>query len=89
MTVANKLCPLIRKHLTEFVQLLQVYCRLAELELAAGGRLKFSEPGEYGLPEDTAEKAKEWAEKEGEKARIMKRIAAFNKDLVGTLYAMK
>ncbi len=40
------------------------------------------------LPRDTAEKAKEWAEKEGEKARIMEGIAAFNKDPLGTLEAM-
>ena len=68
MTVSNELHPLVRKRLTEVVQLLQVYCRLAELELAAGGRPRFSEPGEYGLPEDTADKAKEWAEREGRRA---------------------
>lgn len=41
------------------------------------------------LPEDTAEKAKEWAEKEGERAQIMEGIAEFNKDPMGTLEAMK
>src|SRR5215211_2532052 len=36
LTLSNDLHPLIRKRLTEVVQLLQVYCRLVELELAAG-----------------------------------------------------
>jgi len=89
MTVSNELHPLVRKRLTEVVQLLQVYCRLAELELAVGGRPKFSEPGEYGLPEDTAERAKEWAAAEGEKARIMEGIADFNRDPLGALKKMR
>ncbi len=67
----------------------QVHARLAELELAAGGRPRFSEPGEYGLPEDTAGKAQEWAEKEGERARLMEGVAEFSKDPMGTLEAMK
>ena len=69
----------------EVAQLLQAYCRLAEPELATGGRPKFFEPGEYGLPEDTADKAKEWAEREGEKARIMETLTNFNRDPIGTL----
>jgi len=88
-TVSGELDLRVKKRLTELAQLLQVYCRLAEIELAAGGRPKFSEPGEYGLLEDTAEKAKEWAEREGEKARILGGIAAFNKDPAGTLEAIK
>jgi hypothetical protein len=32
------------------------------------------------LPEDTAEKAKEWAEKEAERERVMGRIAAVGKN---------
>ena len=32
------------------------------------------------LPEGTAERTKEWAEKEGEKARVMEGIATFNRD---------
>jgi hypothetical protein len=46
MAISNELHPLVRKRLTEIAQLLQVYCRLAELELALGGRPRFSEPGE-------------------------------------------
>jgi hypothetical protein len=88
-TVSGELDVRVKKRLVPIAQLLQVYCRLAELELAAGGRPKFSEPGEYGLPEDTAEKARNWAEKEGEKARIMEGIAEFNKDLMGTLEGMQ
>jgi hypothetical protein len=53
LTVSNGLDLRVKKRLTEIAQILQVYCRLAELELAVGGRPKFSEPGEYSLPEDT------------------------------------
>ena len=88
-TVSGELDLVVRKRLTEIAQILQVYCRLAELELAAGGRPRFSEPGEYGLPQDTAEKARGWAEKEGEKAKFMETIGASNKDPMGTLEAMK
>ena len=48
-----------------------------------------SAKGYLALPEDTAEKAKEWAETEAEKQRIMEGIAAFNRDPAGTLKAMK
>ena len=48
MTVSNELHPTVRKRLTEVVQLLQVYCRLAELELAAGEKLG---KGDVTLPE--------------------------------------
>ena len=70
-TVSGELDLRVKKRLTEIAQLLQTYCRLAELELAAGGRPRFSEPGEYDLPEDTAEKAREWVEKEGEKEGLL------------------
>ncbi len=86
--VSNELDVRVKKRLTEIAQLLQVYCRLTELELEAGGRPRFSEPGEYGLPEDTPKKAKEWAQKEGEKAKFMEAIGAFNKDPMGTLKEM-
>lgn len=79
----------MKKRLTEITQLLQTYCRLAELELAAGGRPRFSEPGEYGLPQDTAEKAMEWAGREAEKQKFMETIGAFNKDPMGTLEALR
>jgi hypothetical protein len=83
LTVSNELDLRVKRRLTEITQLIQSYCRLAELELAAGGRPRFSEPGEYGLPEDTAEKAREWAENEGEKAAFIEGIAAFNEDPIG------
>jgi hypothetical protein len=89
MTVSGELDLRVKKRLTELAQLLQVYCRLAELELAAGGRPRFSEPGEYGLPEDTAEKAKELAGREAEKQKFMESIGAFNKDPMGTLKKMR
>ena len=84
-TVSNELDVRVKKRLVPIAQLLQVYCCLAEFKLAAGGRPKFSEPDEYGLPGDIAVKAKEWAEK----ARIMEGIAVFNKDPMGTLEAMR
>jgi hypothetical protein len=37
LTTTNELNPGAKRHLTEIVQLLQSYARLAELELAAGG----------------------------------------------------
>src|SRR5215211_678387 len=61
LTVSGNLDSLIRKRLTEIAQLLQVYARLAELEITAGERPK---AGDVALPENTAEKAKEWAEGE-------------------------
>jgi hypothetical protein len=50
------------------VQLVQSYCRLAELGIAAGVRPKAAE---VALPEDTAERVKGWAE--GEEANVQKR----------------
>ena len=61
LTVSNELNPSVRKRLTEVVQLFQVYCRLAELEIAAGGRPR---AGEVALPEATFDQVKEWAEGE-------------------------
>ena len=88
-TVSNELDVRVKKRLVPIAQLLQVYARLAELELAAGGRPRFSQPGEYGLPEETAEKAKRWAEREGEREKFMEGIAAFNRDPLVTLKSMK
>ena len=55
----------------------------------AGGRPKFSAPGEYGMPEDTAGKARDWAEGEDERERkkqeFMGNLAAFNKDPLAVL----
>jgi hypothetical protein len=63
------------------VQLLQVYARLAELEIASGERPK---AGDVALPDGTAEKAKEWAEGEAERERqretFMGRLQAVGKD---------
>ena len=58
----------MRKRLTEIAQLLQVYCRLAELELAAG---KKPERGHVSLPEGTPERIAVWAE--GEEAEVRER----------------
>ena len=81
LTITNELNPLVRKRLTELVQLLQVYARLAELEINAGERPK---AGEVALPEDTAEKAKEWAEGEAEREKereaFMGKLRAVGKD---------
>ncbi len=70
MTVANDLHPLVRKRLTEVVQLLQTYARLAELEIASGDRPK---EGDVALPETTGERVREWAE--GEEGRVREREA--------------
>jgi hypothetical protein len=86
LTLANDLHPLVRKRLTEVVQLPQTYARLAELELAAGERPR---PGDVSLPESTRERVVEWAEHETEKERVMETIGAFNKDPLGALKAMK
>ena len=41
------------------------------------------------MPENTAATAREWAEKEGAKAKVMETMNAFNCDPSGTLEAMK
>src|SRR5215217_5252606 len=61
VTVSGDLDPAFRKRLAEVVQLVQSYCRLAELEIAAGERPR---AGDVALPEDTVQKVKEWAEGE-------------------------
>jgi hypothetical protein len=68
-TVSGDLHPTVKKRLSEVVGLLQVYSRLAELEIASGEAPRFPGKGYVALPEDTAEKAKEWAEGEGAKVR--------------------
>jgi predicted RecB family endonuclease len=90
LTVSGDLDALVRKHLTEIAQLLQVYARLAELEIAAGERPKVDD---VALPEDTAEKVKEWAEGEAERERqreaFMGRLRAVDKDPRAALEAME
>ena len=90
MVVSNELHPLVRKRLTEVVQLLQVYARLAELEItsmeAEGKKLPVFKAREVlgmGLPEDTAGRVREWVEGEQEKVerkeegeRVLKEVAA-------------
>jgi len=55
LTLSGDLDPLVRKRLAEVVQLVQSYCRLAELEIAAGERPR---TGEGALPEDMPERAR-------------------------------
>ncbi len=87
-TISGGLDPTIKKRLTDIVGLLQVYSRPAELEMTAREVAKFAGKGYVALPEDTAEKAKGWAEKEGEKARVMEGITGFNKNPRAALEAM-
>jgi hypothetical protein len=81
LTISGDLDSLIRKRLTEIAQLLQVYARLAELEIAAGEKPR---AGDVALPEDTAEKTKEWAEGEAEREKqreeFMGKLRAVGKD---------
>ena len=79
-TVSGDLHPTVKKRLSEVVGLLQVYSRLAELEMAAGEVPRFPGKGYVALPEDTPEKAKEWAEKEGEREAFMEKLGAVAKD---------
>ncbi len=71
MTVSNELHPLVRKRLTEVVQLLQVYARLTELELNAGERPR---AGDMALPEGSLERIREWAEGQETKEREKKEL---------------
>ncbi len=76
--------PVVRKRLTEITQLIQVYARLAELELNGGETPRFPGKGYVALPEDTAEMAKEWAEGEAEREKqreaFLGRLKAVGKD---------
>jgi hypothetical protein len=69
MVISNELHPLVRKRLAEVVGLLQVYSRLAELEVASGDTPQFPGRGYVALPDDTAERVREWAESGVEKVR--------------------
>lgn len=72
LTITKELHPLVSKRLTEVVQLLQVYARLAELEIVAGERPR---PGEVSLPKGIPERVQEWAEGEGAKVREKEALA--------------
>ena len=83
-TVSGDLHPTVKKRLSEVVGLLQVYSRLAELELASGDVPRFPGKDYVALPEDTAEKAKGWAEGEAEREKaqeaFMGRLQSIEKD---------
>ena len=66
LTLSNELHLQVRKRLAEVIQLLQVYCRLSELELAAGEKPR---PGDISLPEGTKERVTDWVEGEEVKER--------------------
>ena len=55
LTLSSELHPLVRKRLTEVIQILQVYCRLSALELAAGEK---PQPEDVSLPGDTPERVR-------------------------------
>jgi hypothetical protein len=78
--ISNELHPLVRKRLSEVVGLLQVYSRLAELEMAVGDMPRFPGKGYVALPEDTEQRARQWGEGEAEREAAMKKISAFAKD---------
>ncbi len=73
MTVANDLHPLVKKRLTDVVGLLQVYARLAELEINAGERPR---AGEVAMPEDLPERIRGWTEDEEAKEREKEELTA-------------
>lgn len=72
LTISGNLDPVIRKRLAEVVQLVQCYCRLAELEIAAGERPR---AGDVALSEDTGERVRQWAEDEETKVRERRELA--------------
>jgi hypothetical protein len=81
VTISGDLDPVIRKRLAEVVQLVQSYCRLAELEIAAGEKPR---AGAVALPEDTGERVKQWARGEAvgakEQEAFMGKLRAVGKD---------
>lgn len=89
LTVSGELDLRVKKRLTEITQMLQVYSKLAELEMAAGEVPKMPGKGYVALPEDTPEKAKEWAEREAEKQKFIDDLTNFNRDPRVALEAMK
>ena len=58
LTLTNELHPLVRKRLVEVVQLLQLYARLAELEIDSGKRPR---AGDVALPSDIGARVWVWA----------------------------
>ena len=92
-TVSGELDPVVRKRLTEITQLIQSYCRLAELEVASGEAPRFPGKGYVALPEDTSERAREWAEGEAEREKqreaFMGRLKAVGEDSRAGLEGME
>src|SRR5215213_10338864 len=52
VTLSGNLDPIVRKRLAEVVQLVQSYCRLAELEVTFDEAPRFPGKGYVALPED-------------------------------------
>jgi len=79
--------------LMEITQLIQSYCRLAELEVASGDLPRFPGKGYVALPEDTPERAKEWAEGEAQReqrrAEFVGRLQAVGEDPRAALEGMR
>jgi len=73
----------------EIAQLLQVYARLADLEIAAGERPR---AGEMALPEDTGQRVRQWTEGEAESKKqreiFMGKLQAVEKDPRSALEGM-
>ena len=59
---------MVRSRLTEVVQLVQVYARLAELEIASGERPR---AGDMSLPEDVPDRV--WGWEKGEERKMWER----------------
>jgi hypothetical protein len=87
-TVSGNLHPTVKKRLSEVVGLLQVYSRLAELEIVSGDMPRFPGKGYVSLPEDTSEKAKVWAEDEVEREVFLGRLKAVGEDPRAALEGM-
>lgn len=81
LTISGDLDPLVRKRLAEVVQLVQSYCRLAELEIAFEEKPR---AGGVALPEDMGERVQGWAEgeadREKEREAFLGKLRAVSKD---------
>jgi hypothetical protein len=91
-TVSGDLHPTVKKRLSEVVGLLQVYSRLAKLEIGSGEAPRFPGKGYVALPEDTSERAKEWVEDEVERQKqreaFLGRLKAVGEDPRAALEGM-
>ncbi len=70
MQLAGQLPYKVRKELQSVVQLVQVYARLTELELAAGEKGPTFGPLPLKLPENIRQQIAEWAQKEQDGAEV-------------------